>query len=183
MGSAARRGRPSRILDIVGAAVAALLAFTAVPAVLVLIVGNPLAGGLGHAWRPLPRDALCLLVVAAWVAWVACCAQLLRAVVAQVRNGEVGVRQSSSVLDRLAARIAFGVLALTTLGAPLSLAAGAGASTPVGGGQTSHLLADGGGPGRRTDVPDDRRGVGPDLCRAAGRHAVADRGRSPGRRG
>ncbi len=139
MGSTARRGRPSRILDIVGAAVAALLAFTAVPAVLVLVVGNPLAGGLGHAWRPLPRDALCLLVVAAWVAWVACCAQLLRAVAAHVRSGEVGLRRGSSVLDRLAARIAFGVLALTTLGAPLSLAAGAGASSPVGGGQTSSI--------------------------------------------
>ena len=34
----------------------------------------------------------------------------------------------------MAARIAFGVLALTSLGTPLSLAAGAGASTPAGGG-------------------------------------------------
>jgi hypothetical protein len=141
VGSTTRRGRPSRILDLVGAAIAALLAFTAVPAVLVLVVGNPLAAGLGHAWRPLPRDALCLLVVAAWVAWVACCAQLLRAVVAHVRNGEVGVRQGSSVLDRVAARIAFGVLALTSLGGPLSLAAGAGASTPVGHGPVSSLTA------------------------------------------
>ena len=64
------------------------------------------------------------------MAWAACCAQLLRAVAAQVRSGEVGVRQSSSVLDRVAARIAFGVLALTSLGGPLSLAAGAGASPP-----------------------------------------------------
>lgn len=131
MGSADRPGRFRRILDIVGAAVAALLAFTAVPAVLVGVVGNPLTGGLGHAWRPLARDALCLLVLAAWVAWAACCAQLLRAVVAHVRSGEVGVRQGSSVLDRVAARIAFGVLALTSLGAPLSLAAGA-ASPPAG---------------------------------------------------
>ena len=131
MGSADRPGRFRRILDIVGAAVAALLAFTAVPAVLVGVVGNPLTGGLGHAWRPLARDVLCLLVLAAWVAWAACCAQLLRAVVAHVRSGEVGVRQGSSVLDRVAARIAFGVLALTSLGAPLSLAAGA-ASPPAG---------------------------------------------------
>ena len=131
MASAARRGGLQRILDVVGAACAALLAFTAVPAVLVVIVGNPLAGGLGHAWRPLPRAALCLLVLAAWVAWAACCAQLLRVVVAHVRSGEVGMRQGSSVLDRMAARIAFGVLALTTFGTPLSLAAGAGASTPA----------------------------------------------------
>ena len=130
MDSKPRVGRPQRIPDIVGAAVAAVLAFTAVPAVLIVIVGNPLAGGLGHAWRPLPRGALCLLVVAAWVAWAACCAQLLRAVVAQVRSGEVGVRQGSSTLDRLAARIAFGVLACTTFGAPLALSANAGASAP-----------------------------------------------------
>jgi len=139
VGNTARRGHPRRILDIAGAAVAALLAFTAVPAVLVVIVGNPLAGGLGHAWRPLPRDALCVLVLAAWVAWAACCAQLLRAVVTDVRRGEVGVPHGSSVLDRVAARIAFGVLALTTFGAPLALATGAGASTPVGGGPSSSL--------------------------------------------
>jgi DNA-binding SARP family transcriptional activator len=129
--SAPRRGWLRRILDIVGAACAALLAFTAVPVVLVVIVGNPLAGGLGHGWRPVPHAALYLLVLAAWVAWGACCTQLLRAVVAHVRNGEVGMRQGSSVLDRVAARIAFGVLALTSFGTPLSLAAGAGASTPV----------------------------------------------------
>ncbi len=141
MVSAARRAHPQRVLDIAGAAVAALLAFTAVPAVLVVIVGNPLAGGLGHAWGPLPRDALCFLVLAAWVAWAACCAQLLRAVVADVRRGEVGARHGSSVLDRVAARIAFGVLALTTFGAPFSLPAGAGASTPVAGGPSSSLTA------------------------------------------
>ena len=117
----------------VGAALAAVLAFTAVPAVLVTVVGDPLAGGLGHAWRPAPRDALCLLVLAAWVAWAACCTQLLRGVVAHVRSGEIGVRQGASVMDRLAARIAFGVLALTAVGGPLSLTAGAGASTPVAG--------------------------------------------------
>ena len=179
MGSAARRGHPRRILDIAGAAVAALLAFTAVPAVLVAIVGNPLAGGLGHAWRPLPRDALCFLVLAAWVAWAACCAQLLRAVVTDVRRGEVGVRHGSSVLDRVAARIAFGVLALTTLGAPLSLAAGAGASAPVGGGPSSSLTA-----ALPVGAAPSRGGCsGPELFGAAGRHAVAHRGRSPGRRG
>lgn len=126
-----RRDWPRRILDIVGAACAALLAFTAVPIVLVVIVGNPLSGGLGHDWRLLPHVALCVLVLAAWVAWAACCAQLLRSVVAHVRSGEVGARQGSSVLDRVAARIAFGVLALTSFGTPLSLAAGAGASTPA----------------------------------------------------
>ncbi len=125
----------------VGAAVAAVLAFTAVPTVLVTVVGDPLAGGLGHAWRPAPRDALCLLVLAAWVAWAACCTQLLRAVVAHVRSGEVGVRQGASVMDRLAARIAFGVLALTAVGGPLGLTAGAGASTPVAGAPGAAITA------------------------------------------
>lgn len=141
MASPTRRGWPRRILDIVGAACAALLAFTAVPAALIVIVGNPLAGGLGHGWRPLPHAALCLLVSAAWVAWAACCAQLLRGVVAHVRSGEVGTRRNSSVLDRLAARIAFGVLALTTFGTPLSLATGAGASTPATNGPGSSITA------------------------------------------
>ena len=113
------------------AAVAAtLLAFTAVPAVLVSVVGDPLSDGLGHAWQTLPRDALCVLTVAAWVAWAACCAQLVRAVVAQVRSGDAGARQDAPVLDRIAARIAIGVLALTSIGAPLALSSGAGASAP-----------------------------------------------------
>ncbi len=141
MDSAPRSGRAKRFVDVLGAACAALLAFTAVPAVLLVIVGNPLAGGLGHGWRPLPRDVLCLLVLAAWVAWAACCAQLLRGVVTHVRNGEVGMPGGPSVLDRVAARIALGVLALTSFGAPLSLAAGAGASSPVSGGLGSSPTA------------------------------------------
>ena len=72
-----------RLSDVLGAALAALLAFTAVPAVLIVVVGDPLAGGLGHAWPVLTRDALFALTAAAWLAWAACCAQLLRAVVAR----------------------------------------------------------------------------------------------------
>lgn len=139
MPSATRSEWPRRILDIVGAASAALLAFAAVPAALIVTVGNPLAGGLGHGWRPLPHAALCLLVLAAWVAWGACCAQLLRGVVAHVRSGEVGTRRNSSVIDRLAARIAFGVLAVTTFGTPLALVTGAGATTPASNGPGSSI--------------------------------------------
>jgi DNA-binding SARP family transcriptional activator len=117
------------MLDAAAAVLAALLAFTAVPAVLFFVVGDPLSGGLGHAWRPLPRDALCLLTLAAWLAWAACCAQLVRAVVAQVRSGEVGADRGASVMDRVAARIAIGVLALTSVGAPLALSSAAGATT------------------------------------------------------
>jgi DNA-binding SARP family transcriptional activator len=101
-----------------------------VPAVLILVVGNPLSGGLGHAWHPVPRDVLCILVLAAWVAWVACCAQLVRAVGEHVRRGDVGALRNASIVDRIAARIAVGVLALTSVGAPLALPSGAGATTP-----------------------------------------------------
>jgi len=130
------------MLDVVGAVFAALLACTAVPAVLLFVVGDPLSGGLGHAWRPLPRDALCLLALAAWLAWAACCAQLVRAVVAQVRSGEVAARGDASVMDRIAARIAIGVLALTSLGAPLALSSAAGATmSPSNGHIGAGLLA------------------------------------------
>jgi DNA-binding SARP family transcriptional activator len=114
---------------VVAAALAALLAFTAVPAVLVLVVGDPLSGGLGHAWQPLPKGALCILALAAWVAWAACCAQLARAVVVRVRSRDVTAPVGGSVLDRLAVRIAVGVLAFTSIGAPVMLSSGAGAST------------------------------------------------------
>ena len=125
------RRRSRRVADVAGAGVAALLAFTAVPAVLVLIVGNPLSGGLGHTWQPASRDALFGLAVAAWIAWAACTSQLVRGVVLHVREGEVRPVGIVSPLDRVAARIAVGVLALTTAGTPLVLASGAGAVTPT----------------------------------------------------
>jgi DNA-binding SARP family transcriptional activator len=112
----------------VGALLAALLAFTAVPAVLSLVVGDPLSGGLGHGWSPAPRDAMFALTLAAWVAWVACCAQLIRAVISDVRNGGPEPLSTASILDRLAARIAVGVLALSTVGAPVALSSVAGAA-------------------------------------------------------
>ena len=127
------RQRGGRTADVLGAAAAALVVFVAVPAVLVLVVGNPLRGGLGHAWTPASRDALCVAVAAAWVAWAACCAQLVRGVVAHVRGGEPGPSAGASVIDRLAARIAVGILALGSAGvaAPIVWSGGAGASTPV----------------------------------------------------
>ena len=131
-----RRGRVHRtgsVADVLGALFAAVLAFSIVPAVLVFVVGNPLAGGLGHTWQPAPKDALCALVVAAWIAWAACCLQLLRAVAGCVRHGGVVPLSSRSPLDRLAARIAVGVLAFSSLSAPLALTTSAGASAPARG--------------------------------------------------
>ena len=94
-----------------GAVVAALLAFTAVPVVLFVVVGNPLSGGLGHTWHAGSRDALFVVALAAWVAWAASCAQLVRGVAVHVRSGDVR-GHGVSILDHVAARIAVGVLAL-----------------------------------------------------------------------
>jgi DNA-binding SARP family transcriptional activator len=152
VGDRTRAERPRRVLDVLGAACAAVLAFTAVPAVLVAVVGDPLAGGLGRAWPALPRAALLLLVLSAWVAWAACCVQLIRAVAARVRNGEVGLREGSSVFDRVAARIAIGVLALTSFGAPLGLVASAGTTVPAGAGPSTAVA---------TALPADRHGSAP----------------------
>jgi len=118
---------------VLGAAVTALVVFVAVPSVLAVVVGNPLGGGLGHAWPPASRDALCAALLAAWIAWAACCAQLIRAVTAHVRRGETGVPLGASVLDRLAARIAMGILAAGSVGvaAPAVAVTAAGASAPA----------------------------------------------------
>ena len=148
------RTRPllKRGADIAGALVAALLAFTAVPAVLGFVVGNPLQGGMGHGWPPLARDALCALTLAAWVAWAACCAQLLHSVTIRLRRGDVGPRPDSLV-DWLAGRIALGVLALTSVGVPVALASAAGAVAPqmhAAAPVPGHSAAAGGGSSRHT---------------------------------
>jgi len=155
------RARPRTMLDVAAAVLAALLAFTAVPAVLFFVVGDPLSGGLGHAWRPLPRDALCLLTLAAWLAWAACCAQLVRAVVARVRSGEVGAHASASVVDKIAARIAVGVLALTSVGVPLALSSAAGAATPLSNGHAGVGLLAPAPPEAERDAPRATHAVRP----------------------
>jgi DNA-binding SARP family transcriptional activator len=118
-----------RAADVAGALAAALLVLTAVPAVLVFAVGDPLSSGVGHDWTPLARDTLCVLTLAAWIAWAACCAQLVRSVVDRVRRGEPGARPSS-LTDWLAGRIALGVLAVSSLGAPIAVSSAAGAVAP-----------------------------------------------------
>ena len=133
MGDPGRR-RGNRVIDVLGAVATAFLAFLAVPVVLVVVVGNPLAGGLGHAWSGVSRDALCVVVVAAWVAWAACCAQLARGVAAHVRRGESGPPLGMSVLDRLAARIAVGIIAagsVSVVAAPATLASATSVRAPV----------------------------------------------------
>ena len=61
------------------------------------------------------------------MAWAFCCAQLVRGVAVHLRRGSVGLPVGASLMDRLAARIALGILALSSVGAPLVLTSPAGA--------------------------------------------------------
>ena len=121
-----------RALDVTGSILTALLVFGATPAVLLTVVGDPLGGGMGHQWGQEVRLLLSALALVAWIAWAVCCTQLARAVVEQVRSGHVGTHTGAVLTDRVAARMAAGVLALVAFGAPLTLSTGAGAAKPPG---------------------------------------------------
>jgi DNA-binding SARP family transcriptional activator len=120
------------IVDALGSLLTAVLVFGATPAVLVTVVGNPLGDGLGHQWREGARLALAGVALVAWLAWLACCTQLTRSVVAQVRRGHVSTPAGAVLTERVAARIAAGVLSLIALASPLALTSGAGASSRSG---------------------------------------------------
>ncbi len=132
-----------------GSLLTALLIFAAIPAVLVTVVGYPLGDGLGHQWGGGARVAFAGLTLVAWVAWLACCAQLTRSVVAQVRRGHVTPSVGAVLTERVAARIAAGVLSLIAVAAPLFVASEAGASSTgvtgptigIGAPRTSRTLA------------------------------------------
>jgi DNA-binding SARP family transcriptional activator len=120
------------IADVTGSLLTALLVFAAVPTVLVVVVGSPLGHGLGHQWGHGVRIALTALTAVCWVAWAACCTQLTRSVVEQVRLGQVSA-PTGAFAERIAARMAGGVLSLIALAAPAALTSGAGASgLPLG---------------------------------------------------
>jgi DNA-binding SARP family transcriptional activator len=119
------------VVDAVGSLLTALLVFGATPTVLVTVVGNPLRGGLGHTWDQGERLALAAVALVAWLAWLGCCTQLTRSVIAQVRQGHVSTAAGAVLTERVAARIAAGVLSLIALATPLALASGAGAASVV----------------------------------------------------
>jgi DNA-binding SARP family transcriptional activator/LysM repeat protein len=121
----------SRLVDIAGSVLTTLLVFAAVPIVLLTLVGYPLAGGLGHQWGHAARVAMTVLTIVAWVAWLACCAQLTRAVIHHVRRGHVGVAIGAPLTERIAARIAIGILAVTTMGAPIIVAGTSSGASPT----------------------------------------------------
>jgi DNA-binding SARP family transcriptional activator len=119
-----------RALDVTGSILTTLLIFGATPSVLFVVVGNPLGDGLGRQWSEGPRLLLGALVLVAWIAWAVCCTQLARAVVEQVRCGHAGPPVGAVLTDRVAARIAAGVLSLVAFGSPVALSATAGAAGP-----------------------------------------------------
>ena len=129
MGSERQKSVRGHVLDAVGSLLTCLLVFAATPAVLISVVGYPLGGGLGHQWDHAARVALTGVTLVAWVAWLACCTQLTRSVIAQVRQGHVSAPAGGVLTDRVAARIAAGVLSLMAIAAPLFVASGAGASS------------------------------------------------------
>ncbi len=129
---AERGGAPfsRRARDVTGSILTTLLVFGATPAVLLTVVGDPLGGGMGHQWSQGARLLVAALALVAWIAWAVCCTQLARAVVEQVRRGHVGTLTGAVLTDRVAARIAAGVLSVVAFGAPLTWSGGAGASGP-----------------------------------------------------
>jgi hypothetical protein len=129
VGSARRKSLGKSVAGAVGSLLTTLLIFGAIPAVLVTVVGYPLGGGLGHQWGDGARVALTLVALVAWVAWFACCVQLTRSVVVQVRRGHVSATVDALLTDRVAARIAAGVLSLIAVAAPLFVTSEAGASS------------------------------------------------------
>ena len=129
MGSERQKSVRGHVLDAVGSLLTCLLVFAATPTVLISVVGYPLGGGLGHQWNHAARVALTGVTLVAWVAWLACCTQLTRSVIAQVRQGHVSAPAGGLLTDRVAARIAAGVLSLIAIAAPPFVASGAGASS------------------------------------------------------
>jgi len=124
----ATRRRARIVSDVVGSVLTALLAFGATPLVLLFLVGNPLGQGLGHTWSHSSRLTLTVLAGLAWVAWMGCCLQLIRDVKVHVRRGSVASSVGAALSERVAARIAAGILTVSALGAPLAFTGAAGAS-------------------------------------------------------
>jgi hypothetical protein len=104
---------------------AAGLVFGAVPAVMVLLVGLPLP----HRWDATHllslRGALVLSVLVVWLAWAGCSGQLLWAVALRVWHRDVWAPPGARMAERLAARMAAGVLVLLALSGPAAAPAGA----------------------------------------------------------
>ncbi|MGO9457275.1 MAG: LysM peptidoglycan-binding domain-containing protein, partial [Acidimicrobiales bacterium] len=106
-------------------AAAAVVVFGAVPAVLIVLVGLPFPHRWGHAEVVSAHGLFDLLAVVAWVAWAACCWQLLCSVARLVRRRDATAPADARLPEWLATRIAAAVLAVVALGGGLSASSGA----------------------------------------------------------
>ena len=106
-------------------AAAAVVVFGAVPAVLIALVGLPFPHRWSHAEVVSAHGLFDLLAVVAWVAWAACCWQLLRSVARLVRRRDATASADARLPEWLATRIAAAVLAVVALGGGLSASSGA----------------------------------------------------------
>ncbi|MDA8075958.1 MAG: hypothetical protein M0Z40_12145, partial [Actinomycetota bacterium] len=124
-----------RMWDAIVGATAALLVFAAVPGVLVALVGLPAPRHWTVQSLMSWHGLFDLLAVVSWCAWAACAWPILRSVAVRVRSGDPGT--AARLSDRIAVRIALGVLAITSftgLGASVasaSVASASVASAPV----------------------------------------------------
>lgn len=135
-----------RARDVVVGGAAAVVAFGAVPAVLVALVGLPVPARWDRAAVLSTRGLFDLLAVAAWLAWAACAWPLLRSVIGHVRRRESTAPAGARLAEHLAVRIAAAALALTPVGLAATAAAGAaplapGAPGPVAGGRPPTVVA------------------------------------------
>ena len=120
-----------RVWDAVVGAAAGLLTFAAVPACLLAFVGLPLPQrwtvGAVVSWHGL----FDLLATVAWCAWAACAWPLLSSVVRRVRCGDTSARSGARITDRLALRIAAGVLAISPVAAASATSGAAAVTRPA----------------------------------------------------
>jgi len=122
-----------RLGELLTAVVTAVLVFAAVPTCLVVAVGDPLPLRWHHSTIVSATGLFDLLAIVAWVAWLACAWPLLRSVAHRVRQRDGAVVAGARLPERLAARIAAGILFFFPSAGLLSgVAAASGArTTPV----------------------------------------------------
>jgi DNA-binding SARP family transcriptional activator len=157
---------------------AAVVVFAAVPSVLVVLVGLPVPQRWDRADILSSRGLFDLLAVMAWVAWVACCWPLLRAVAGRVRRRDASSAADARVADWLATRIAAAVLTVAPVGLGLGAVAGASGHRPV---PAAHAQAVGPAAGTTAPVPAPAAPAAPDGPPAPPvAPAIATTGGAPG---
>ncbi len=124
-----------RRLDLAVGAAAVLVLFVAVPVVLAVLAGWPVPHRWDRAALVSRHTAFAALALVAWVGWAGCCATIVRSVVDILGAHRPPDALGSRLTDRVAVRIAAGVL---VLGGIAGAGSAASATTP-GGARASHV--------------------------------------------